>query len=117
MKKKFFINILSLFLFFVLFASFIWPKISETLKTREKQLALKERITDLDKKTEKIESLGQELEKNIEDQAAISEYLPSVRGDEFLINYLDNIAYVEGVSFSNIEIREKESNITAEALL
>jgi len=117
MNKKLFINIISLFLFFALFTSFVWPKISEVLESRKKQAALDEKMADLDRKTEKIESLGQELEKNVEDQKIISEYLPSIRGDEFLINYLDNIAYTEEVSFRNIRIEKKGPSITAEVLL
>lgn len=117
MNKKFFINILSLVLFFILFAFVVWPKISETLEVRKEHLAIKEEIADLDKTIAKIESLGQELEKNIEDQRTVSEYLPAVRGDEFLVNYLDSIALTEGISLSNIEIEKKEVNSAIETSL
>lgn len=117
MNKKLFINIISLFLFFTLFTSFVWPKISEVLESRKKQVALNESIAELERKTEKIESLGQELERSIENQEIISEYLPSVRGDEFLINYLDNIAYTEEVSFRNLRIEKKGPSSATEVLL
>ena len=117
MKKKLLINIFSLLLFFVLVAIFIWPKVSETLESREKQTALNEKITDLDNKTERIGLLGQKLEKNIEDQKAVSEYLPLARGDEYLINYLENIASAEGVSLKDVGIKKKEALIAASAPL
>lgn len=117
MNKKFFINILSLILFSVLAGFIVWPKISETLEVRKKHLAVGGEIADLVKTIEKIESLGQELEKNIENQKTVSEYLPSARGDEFLINYLDSIAYAEGVSLSNIGINKKEAVLMAETSL
>lgn len=116
MKKKFFINIFSLIFFFVLFIFFIWPKISETLETRKKQAILVEQIADLDKKTEKIESLSQGLAGNVENQELILKYIPSARGDEFLISYLDSVAYAEGISLSDIAIEEKKSALPEEAL-
>lgn len=115
MNKKFFINILSLFLFVVLLASFVWPKISETLKTRDKQLALKEQIADLDKKTETIESLSQGLAADVENQELVLQYIPSARDDEFLINYLDSVAYAEGVSLSDITISDLPGEVLAPA--
>jgi len=110
MKKKFFINIVSLGLFLVLFSSFVWPKISETLEIREKQVILKEEIADLDEKTKKIESLSQELAGNLEEQELVLRYIPPSRGDEFLVNYLNSIAYAEGISLSDIAIEEKKND-------
>ncbi|MBU2028287.1 hypothetical protein KJ761_00130 [Patescibacteria group bacterium] len=116
MKKKFFINIFSLVLFLVLFVSFIWPKISLILENREKQLALEQEIADLDKKAEKVESLSQELANNVENQELVLEYIPLTRGDEFLVNYLNGVAYTEGLSLSDIVIEEKKSNLPGEIL-
>jgi hypothetical protein len=111
MKKKFLINTISLIFLFAFCVSFVWPKISETLEIRKEQGALNQKMADLDKKTGKIEFLGQELEKNIEDQEIVSKYIPPARGDEFLINYLDSVALAEGISPGNIGIKKKESDV------
>lgn len=109
MKKKFFINIFSLLLFFVFFIAFIWPKISETLEARGKQAAAATQIADLNKKAEIIESLSQKLSGDMENQEAVLQYIPSVKGDEFLINYLNSVTYAEGVTLNDVMIEEKIS--------
>jgi hypothetical protein len=108
MKKKLFINIFSL-LCFVFFVAFIWPKISEMLEAREKQAAIVTQIADLNKKAEIIESLSQKLSGDMENQEAVLQYIPSIKGDEFLINYLNSVTYAEGVTLNDAMIEEKIS--------
>ncbi len=54
------------------------------------------------------------MENNIGNQELVLKYIPAVRGDEFLINYLNSIAYAEGISLSDIAIEEKKSDLPAE---
>lgn len=115
MKKKFFINIFSLLIFFVFFVAFIWPKISETLKAREKQTTVVTQIADLNKKAEIIESLSQKLSGDMENQEAVLQYVPSIKGDEFLINYLNSVTYAEGVTLNDVAIKEKKDALSEEA--
>lgn len=110
MKKKLFINIFSL-LCFVFFVAFIWPKISEMLEAREKQAAIVTQIADLNKKAEIIESLSQKLSGDMENQEAVLQYIPSVKDDEFLINYLDSVTNAEGVTLNDVMIKEKISDL------
>ncbi len=108
MKKKFLINLLTIPLGLIVFFVFIQPQSSQMLESREKLEKFQEKMDSLNQKIQNVDNLSQELTQNPENQKMVMDYVPEQRGDDFIVSYLDNITFGEGVPISNVVIQEKK---------
>jgi hypothetical protein len=110
MRKKFVINFITLLLVVIIGLAVIWPEFSKILVSRKNLDAMEEKLTALIQKSQKIEQLNQELSQNPKNQETVLKYIPTTRSEDFLINYLDGIAYTEGIGIRDVVLADKDVN-------